>query len=235
QKGAEFKDIARQHGVDKEDFKNMFKDLALKLHPDKGGDSDSFAEMKQLYDSLKEGKVETDNFVEKVSSNLSKANIGIKSVDIGLDLWKAYNDNGISREYLHKELFPDIVLLYGMFEGDLKLSIVTTVFRLSTKIYDEDYMGAVGGALVVGGYTMAVAAASTAFPVTVTAVSAVTTLYSAYNVGSKAWDMVSEYLYGQEEITQPQIDIIDDNVFHNTGELNNITISEGFVEVIDVI
>ena len=175
----------------------IYRKLALKLHPDKGNDEIAFKELQSIK-SKEDGSSSLNKEIlyYEIGNVLSKTNIGIKVVDIVLDGINIYQQPNV--ENVLKTVISG-TQLYGMATDNLFLSLGVGAIEAVSKICNGEVIGAAIQAMTIPvGYSLGMAALATTFPATATVISIGLTGYSGYYVYNKGYEM----LYQTEEILQ---------------------------------
>lgn len=118
---------ARPKNVQDERVKKLYKKISTKVHPDVGGSSSAFAELKKHFDN--------NNFIEMIKiASMSDVEVDIDSSDI------EYFDN--SCRFLEEEITSiSNSLMWSFFTGDenkRKLIIAQLIHHHELKIPEED-------------------------------------------------------------------------------------------------
>ena len=172
--------------------KEVYRELALKLHPDKGGTNEQFQELQNIYNKAVRSSNEIESaevsmMYKKIEGTLIKANIGIKAIDTALDgirLWQEQTINNVIK------LGASATQLYGMITATPSITLGIGIVEAGIQIWNKDYIGAVQAAATIGGYTLAMVTFTTTLPAIATATSIGLTTYSAYSVFYKGYEML---------------------------------------------
>ncbi|WP_165379574.1 ankyrin repeat domain-containing protein [Rickettsiales endosymbiont of Peranema trichophorum] len=180
-------DILWDHG----EFK---KQVLFPLHPDKGGNAQDFAFVRELQQKMK-ADIDIHTIIaekaQKAQVWLYKATVGIKAADTVVDVLRAVNQPTIENG---KRLVFDAVHLYGMYNGLNGYSLAIGGLEASYQIYHGEYVEALKQALTTGAYMalpMVMAASGIPYSGVIFAVGMTT--YSAYHFVSKAQALYVEY------------------------------------------
>ena len=206
--GSSFIKLAQKHGIKTKGLTidQVYRKLALKLHPDKGGDTESFKELQELHNSEKEGFTtfkDREGMYKDVGNLLTKTNTAIKGVDAVLDAVKLYQDP--SKGSVLK-LGVSGSQLYGMLKNNPHISIGIGTAGAAYQVYEGEYLDAMQTVAITGGYTLGMVVLSTSFPAIATVASIGLTVYSGYTVASKGYDILYP---GEELLYQHEIEMQD--------------------------
>ena len=164
-KEEELKSIGQKHGIETEGLKSkdIYKKLAVKTHPDKGGDAEEFKKVSAINEKLNDGvnRADVDQYVGNKMSQVAdvahKASIAIKGAEVGLDVISAgteyYRGNTDNAIKYSKDAVLDGAQLYGMCKGVGWISTSISVLGVGDKVYQGEYKEAGTLALTTTAYT----------------------------------------------------------------------------------
>ena len=201
--------------IEGQTLEQINRKLALKLHPDKGGNKEAFQELQKVYEEAtgKPSATDTNRMYVKTSNLISKINLGIKTADTVLDgvkLWQEPSENNTL------QFLVSGVHLYSMTTKNPSISLGMGAVGIILQIHNEDYTGAMQTATITVGYTLGMVALSTTFPAIPTATSIGLTTYSACSVAYKGYEILSGYIERQPTEIQSEL---SSNTTYNEMEL----------------
>ena len=162
-----------------------FRQVALKMHPDKGGDLDDFLFAQSVLDDSHE-QLPTASAWQRA---LYKASIGFKTLDTAVDCARLYEEPS----YAHlKNLAYDALHLYLMYSGLQGLTAAMSVFSIA-EIYHEHGLEASLSAATTALLSIVLPVVLSMNPYAGAAYGAAITTYVGYEAISNAYDFYAQH------------------------------------------
>ena len=195
---SKFHSILQSYGLDPsiEYIKNPthFKKVMLKLHPDKGGNTEDFIFAKNLQEKLNADldiKEIIGKKIQTIKPFIYKVNMGFKVFDTALDTTRLIciptTDNA-------KKVLIDSTYLYSMYSGINGITTIINGADIAYKVYKGEYSQALTQGLTTVGYMLIPAAISfVAIPYVGFIYGTTLTIYSGYGAITNAYSFYQEY------------------------------------------
>jgi len=187
-----------------------FRKLALRLHPDKGGDAEDFKFAKDLKDKF-EKDIDVKSLLEaQIQSwlpSLYKASGLFKIADTAIDTIRAYQAPSLANA---KQVAIDSLHICSMFSGFSKASIAANILSSSYTYYEDGLYPAIEQGLLSTAFMLLLAMVAGRSPYLGFLYTAGMVGYSGYSVVNNAYSLLQEN-FGLDETNQ------------NIRELNSCT------------
>jgi hypothetical protein len=134
----QFQNLLRSHNVPLSAQEALtpkgFRQVALKLHPDKGGNTQDFVFAKSLQQKLNQPIGTITQQLEESAHIIYRASLAIKSLDATVDCVRLYQNQTIENA---QKVAVDLVQLYSMYQGIGWATVALNVISIRSSCYND--------------------------------------------------------------------------------------------------